>query len=395
MIRPMVGGCVACLGVVLAVEAGAQAVNPPVGPHSRAVTLPELIRRIKPGVATVLVYDLTDTVIAQGTGFFIGPGQLVTNAHVIEGAHRAELKIASGRTLRVAGVLAEDLTYDLSILGSDVGGQDASVLDLAPPNHVVAQGDRVYVLGSPHGLEFTLSEGLVSAVREAPGVGVVLQISAPVSPGSSGSPVFDANGLVVGLVRAQVIDGQALNFAVPVDRVRTLTPGLPRAFRTAPPIPAKGRFERLAPPAAETRRRLLADLRRAAEHDPADASFPFAIGFVLMVEERWMEALEAYRQAVRLDPGMAEARHGLGEVLGALGRWVEAAQEFKEAIRLKPDWAEAHEDAGEAFSELRQWAEAAQAFNESLRLKPDTASAHYRLGTVYTRMGLLQRVSRP
>ncbi len=77
--------------------------------------------------------------------------------------------------------------------------------------------------GSPLGLEKTLSDGIVSAIREIPGFGKVIQITAPISPGSSGSPVLNMQGEVIGIVTFQIVEGQNLNFAIPSERIASLS----------------------------------------------------------------------------------------------------------------------------------------------------------------------------
>ncbi len=81
------------------------------------------------------------------------------------------------------------------------------------------------------GLEKTVSEGIVSAIRKMPQLGDIIQISAPISPGSSGGPVFNTSGVVIGVARATYRTGQNLNFAVPGQKVLELKGGSGHSFR--------------------------------------------------------------------------------------------------------------------------------------------------------------------
>ena len=97
---------------------------------------------------------------------------------------------------------------------------------------VPQEGEFVVVVGNPYGLEGSVSNGIVSAVREIPGYGKIIQITAPISPGSSGSPVVNMLGQVIGVATLQAAEGQSLNFAVPADRISQLKIGDLQTFST-------------------------------------------------------------------------------------------------------------------------------------------------------------------
>jgi Trypsin-like peptidase domain len=197
-------------------------------------------------VASVVVYDKTDKAIGQGSGFFVdSEGKLVTNFHVIKMAASAVVKCADGGFYQVAGVLATDEKNDLAVL--KVSGKDFKVLSLADSN-AVRVGDKVLAIGSPLGLEETVSDGLISGIREIEGVRV-FQTTAAISPGSSGGALLNVHGQVVGVTAFQLTAGQSLNFAVPANylkpllaggRVVPFTPAEPLDFRPEEPNEAKG-----------------------------------------------------------------------------------------------------------------------------------------------------------
>lgn len=162
-------------------------------------------------VVTLRGYDGAGQLTAQGSGFFFGPGRIATNFHVIAGASVVNVIDVHGDTIaRVRSVDAADEALDLAILPSPPGVNRGLHIESFLP----AVGDQVWTYGSPKGLTGTMSDGIVSAVRERGGH-TVLQISAPISPGSSGGPVLDASGRVVGVTKSSVRGGQNLNFAVP------------------------------------------------------------------------------------------------------------------------------------------------------------------------------------
>ena len=180
----------------------------------------KLAATTRPAVALVTVFDRAGRPLKFGTGFFVSSdGKLVTNAHVIAGAETATAKLENGATYSIRGVLRAALDKDLVLLQADA----KDVASLAVSREAMPEvGSRVAVIGSPLGLEGTVSEGIISGHRDAKKDDQFLQMTAAVSPGSSGSPVVDENGKVVGIATFVINNAQALNFARPVEYVSEL-----------------------------------------------------------------------------------------------------------------------------------------------------------------------------
>lgn len=168
------------------------------------------------GKAVVTITTTTsDGQVRLGTGFFVTPeGRLVTNLHVIRGAARVVVRKTDGMSFDGVEVMAHDLRQDFAIL--KVAGAKLPTVFLGDSD-LPKIGARVYVIGNPQGLENTVTDGLLSGRRMLKEGVPLLQISAPISTGSSGSPVFDAEGRVIGVAVSRVVDGQNLNFAIPVN----------------------------------------------------------------------------------------------------------------------------------------------------------------------------------
>jgi len=195
-------------------------------------SLPELIKRLLPAVVTVVGFNAAGKVIRLGSGVFIDrEGHLITNLHVIKGVARAEVKLAHGEIFPLTEMVASDEKADLVKLVVNLPGGAPHYLAVSGARPEV--GQHVVVLGSPLGLEHTVTEGMVSAIRNIQNRGEFLQISAPISPGSSGGPVVNMNGQVIGIATFQV-RGQQINFAVPGYRILDLRDGPPR------PLPGQG-----------------------------------------------------------------------------------------------------------------------------------------------------------
>lgn len=177
-------------------------------------------QKTRSSVVLIKVFDAANKAIATGSGFFVSAdGMLVTNFHVIKGADKIVVKLESGAMYEVSGVLAGDSKSDIVLLRVNANGFPFLKLGDSAKAEI---GQRVTVIGSPLGLEGTVSDGIISAKRELPGKEKWLQITAPIAPGSSGSPVLDANSQVLGVATMLIREGQALNFAVPSDVIASL-----------------------------------------------------------------------------------------------------------------------------------------------------------------------------
>jgi hypothetical protein len=184
-------------------------------------SLPSLIKKIKPSVVIVFTYDGNGNPLSQGSGFFISQnGDIITNYHVLRGANSAEVKTSDGRVHPITYIIAKDEQNDIVRLSVDISSKYVHPLSLS--ENIPEIGEKIIVYGSPLGLENTVSDGIVSSVREIFDYGKIIQITAPISPGSSGSPVLNMNGEVIGVASFQMIKGQNLNFAIPSQRIVSL-----------------------------------------------------------------------------------------------------------------------------------------------------------------------------
>src|SRR5262245_9004474 len=194
----------------LVLEAAAQSAQP--------TAASRIAQRYLDAVGTVISLDENQQPLALRSGFFIDDqGHLVTNAHVVEGAAGVVVRYRS-QSKEAVRVIRFDPRYDAVVL--ETGYQNTVAVPISDSVGVKV-GEDVVVLGNPRGLEGTVSTGIVSALREIAGV-QYLQITAPISPGSSGGPVFDTTGRVIGVATATVSRGQNLNFALAARVLRGL-----------------------------------------------------------------------------------------------------------------------------------------------------------------------------
>ncbi|HVY48393.1 MAG TPA: trypsin-like peptidase domain-containing protein [Minicystis sp.] len=211
---------VGALVVSTAAACGGRAAAPPATPSapaaatSKTLTPAQIAARSTPAVVTIRSPE------ALGTGFLVRPdGWIATNLHVIAGARELLVVLPDHSEHAVVEVMGVDPERDLAVVRIDA--KALPVLTLGDSD-VVHPGDPVVAIGHPLGLEDTVSNGLVSAVREVDAGLTVLQISAPIAPGSSGGPLFNDKGEVIGVAAAISREGQNLNFGLPVAYLKLL-----------------------------------------------------------------------------------------------------------------------------------------------------------------------------
>lgn len=200
-----------------------------------ADSIPQLVAKTKPATIQIMAFDENWSPVKTGTGFFISPdGLAVTNYHVIQGASHLSGRTNEGAVFQFERVVAHPPGVDLAILQFAADG--VACLKLGHSTDAV-EGQTVLVIGSPEGLQGTVTEGIISAFRENRSM---IQISAPISPGSSGSPVMDELGEVIGVATLVTREGQNLGFAIAVEEVeRALTaPRVPIESPSVPPPPS-------------------------------------------------------------------------------------------------------------------------------------------------------------
>jgi hypothetical protein len=190
------------------------------GAQSPRKDIPSIAKAATGAIVTIVMAN-GDKPIATGTGFLVNTsGVIVTNYHVIQEGNVAVVKLADGTALPVDGVLAADKVRDLAII--KVHGKTFRTLTLGNSDRIQV-GEDVVAIGNPLGLELTVSNGILSGVRtvEEEG-GKFLQITAPISHGSSGGPLFNMQGEVVGITSMYFAGGENLNFAIPVNDAKRL-----------------------------------------------------------------------------------------------------------------------------------------------------------------------------
>ncbi|HMN42444.1 MAG TPA: S1C family serine protease [Phycisphaerales bacterium] len=191
-------------------------------------TAREVAKKVSPSVVLLVMEDSKGQPLAMGSGFVVKDGVIATNLHVIEGASQGYAKQADRKErLSIKGTVGIDAARDVVLLSVEDVKADALPMG---DSKQVAVGDEIYAVGNPRGLEGTFSAGIISSIRRI-GDDSLLQITAPISPGSSGGPVVNSKGEVIGVAAATFSGGQNLNFAIPSEYLSAL------ASATTPTVP--------------------------------------------------------------------------------------------------------------------------------------------------------------
>jgi len=309
-----------------------------------------IYRNIGPSVVVIQRYDERKQKTGIGTGFFVSSGgNVMTNHHVLRGAASADIKVSSGKVYPVGNVLAEDPENDLIMVSVQIPAHEVQALSVRAS--LPAIGERVVVIGSPMGLDQTVSDGIVSAIRELQGSRKIIQITAPISPGSSGSPVVDMKGDVIAVACALLANGQNLNFGIPSERISSLSPGsgypLTQMSRAGSPFTGNNdeemrrRVEEARKKAEEERIRAVEEKRRAREQMVNEANDFIKQGSHHMSFSRYLDAFYSYEKALQicrqLDDvrGMAFCVESMGIAMEKYGRHDIAQDYYRQAATLR------------------------------------------------------------
>ena len=189
-----------------------------------ALTTTQIAKRVAPAV--VVIQGKTDSGEVFGSGFIVSKdGRIVTNLHVIRDMKTAKVQLADGTVFDSLSVLALDERRDLAVI--KIAGFNLTMLALGNSDTLTV-GERVVAVGSPLGLDATVTAGILSAIRDSGEGFKILQTDAAVNHGNSGGPLVAGNGLAVGVVSSIVRSdsAQGLNFAIPINYVRGMLDSL-------------------------------------------------------------------------------------------------------------------------------------------------------------------------
>ncbi|HSC95267.1 MAG TPA: trypsin-like peptidase domain-containing protein [Burkholderiales bacterium] len=316
-----------------------------------AKTPEQIFQLASQSVVVVQAQDAEGNPINQGGGVVTGRELVTTNCHVIEGAAAIEVLYRYQSYAATPASAKED--RDLCQI---------RVPELVAPRAKlntgrVRVGQRVYAIGAPEGLELTLTEGLISSLREFDG-SQYIQTSAAIAQGSSGGGLFDTEARLIGITSFFVGEGSSLNFALPAAWIVELERGVGA---------------------------------RAGGQEPAEARWVRRIGDA-RAKKDWPGVVSLSQQWVRAMPRNARAWRELGDAYAATNRPRRAIPAYQQAVRYDAESFDAWHNLGWTYLALNQYDRAIEAIQEALRITPGHARAIYNLGAAYYGQGLRDKV---
>lgn len=353
-------------------------------PPQKSGSAESVFQKVASSVVVVLVRNAQGKAVAQGSGVVIGAGQVITNCHVTKEGQ--DIEVHSGKKKLVATVRFNDPDHDLCQL---------SVPGLTAPSVTVGTtkalkvGQQVFAVGAPEGLDLTLSEGIISALRHFDD-SVLIQTTAPISPGSSGGGLFDSHGRLVGITSYKMKEGENLNFALPAGWIGTLarysvTKHRAESVRSEQNLPFIFSVAALLTKndAAGLERLCLA---RTLSH-PRDGMAWFFLGFAYDRLGQHKRASEAYRSVRQIQITDDSPWVILGIALEGNKRYAFASVIYRQALRFNPADEVAWSCLGDAYEHNRKYSEAVKAFKKALRLRPEDEFAWVGLGIARDDLG--------
>jgi S1-C subfamily serine protease len=332
---------------------------------STALSAEDLFRRYSPGVVCIFGQNSKGQDMAQGSGFFVSDdGLIVTNLHVIGQAQSGRVQTADGTTLRVVGVSAVDSDHDLAVLKVD--HKPAVTLTLSADSHPPI-GTRVWAIGNPEGLTNTISEGIVSGVRQLSSKRSYIQTTAPMSHGSSGGVLLTDDGRVLGVTSAIMESGQQLNFAVPADAVNKLL--------------------------ARCKPGEMMSLISAGQQTPTSSDAKPDLAWVRMVI-RLHAMRDAFAALAKLEPDMKddpEYWYTLGTAHYEVKNYPLAVKFADKALELKNDYIDAARLKGDANLSQKQYRPAIAAYERVAELGEKDAALYATTAICYLELNDFRR----
>ncbi|MFN8011312.1 MAG: tetratricopeptide repeat protein [Holophagaceae bacterium] len=365
----------------------------------------QVFEKVQGSIVVVKTVGADGKITAQGSGVVLTSGRVISNLHVIQDGSR--FLVGTGDQFQPATIYAVDTKRDLCLLKAAGVGWAPATLGRASQLKV---GAVVYAIGSPKGLELTISNGIVSQLRgpKPP----IIQTTASISPGSSGGGLFNSRGELVGITSWYYEGGQNLNFAAPIEWVSELqSSSVPKAFprsemewharaakltmdgacaelldwarswaKAYPNSSAAWKSIGVASGCIKLHANSSKAFAQAAKLDPDDAENWYLLGSSYDQQAKPKEASEAFKMAVQVDPEDGGAWARLAWDYTELGNHAAAIEAHRQAIKSFPEDMDHWDNLGASYAALGRYTEAVETYRQAVRIAPTRARSWYNLG---------------
>jgi tetratricopeptide (TPR) repeat protein len=340
----------------------------------------QIYAKVNNAVVTIYTYDANGKLLSQGSGIVLNDkGWIVTNYHVYAGAEKLIIKHKE-KIVKHTDIIGLDVEKDILILKIT----DKSFPAIALGNSdLLKVGQKIYAIGSPLGFENTITEGLISGLRSyEEKKQSFIQISAPISPGSSGGAVVDTKGNLIAVTSMSAKEGQNLNFAIPINEIKKIY----KEKGVKPNELLASFYLDLAN--AEIKKKnynpAIDYLKKAIETNPDYSSAYSNLGFVYSKKKDLDAALLYLKKAISINQEDEFANTIIGAVYGMKKDYKSSLFFLQKAIIINPKYAEAFYFLGAAHSKLENNDSAIIFYKKALLINPNYASAYYAIGIEYS-----------
>lgn len=302
-------------------------------------------------IVTIIALDSKGNAIGQGSGFFVSSdGRVVTNNHVIEGASefRAHSDYSGAYYLTTdpsTAIIGFSKEEDWALL--KFGAKKVPFIDIGDSDKINV-GDKVMAIGSPSGMENTISEGIISYIHRNIDNQDLIQFTAPISPGSSGGGLFDDKGKAIGITKASSSDDKAqnINFAVPINYLKPTLKGQTTIYNSNP-------------------------------------DYYYSKGMLYKAKKEYEDAIRCFNKAIELDNNYGEAYVDLGDVYYMNGDYNSEVDVLSKAVTLVKDNPDVFSALAGAYEDKKQYDAAIENYKKALSLSPKDKDNLYALGNLY------------
>lgn len=346
---------------------------------SQVLSAEQIYAKINNAVVTIYTFDGNEKLLAQGSGVVLnGKGWVVTNYHVYAGAEKIVVK-HKDKIVKYTGIIGLDVEKDILIL---------KIADHAFPAITMGNSDRlnigqkIYAIGSPMGFENSITEGIISGLRSnEERTKNFIQISAAISPGSSGGAVVDATGKLIGITTLSVIKGQNLNFAIPVNEVLL---AYKQAGITPKELSASVYLDKgLSEYNQNNTNGAINNFLKAIEIDPKYAQAYNNLGCIYSDKSDLETAFFYLKKAIEINPNFAEAYYNIGNAYKRKKEIENSIIYYKKAISINPRYTSAYFNLGNTYFEINQLETAILYAQKAIEIDPQKAEAYVLLGNIY------------
>lgn len=314
----------------------------------QTLTAEEIYEKVKDAVVVIFAYDYSDELVAQGSGVVLNDkGYVVTNYHVLSGNDRLEI-MHGDEIIPYVDIIGIDVEKDILILKIE---EKKFPLVYIGDVKKLKVGQRVYAIGSPMGFENTLSEGIISGLRSYDELNKnYIQITASISPGSSGGAVLNDKGELIGISTSSVVEGQNLNFAIPISDVFAV------------------------------------EISSYMKNNKYRIFDLYYLGINEYENGNYVKAIEFFSNYIKENQNDEGVYYNRGLAYDKLGNFSGAIKDYTKAIEIRPNYAAAYNNRAIIKGELEDYFGALKDFDLAIDFEPNVADFYINRGVLKSKI---------